>query len=173
MTILEGEKRPPFTMATLKELEKLTITTTPKGYSGQAIFRAHRSFQQLQGYVQWKSQDSPTPKPLMKESTATITYEDKGKGKVTEESSAMLEYSQVVAAQEVHQLIKESMVSSSTTTTTETLQEAKPKNAGRDKIYQPKYRSQRAQQRHHHKKSWCQNICSKNKDYALEMNTNG
>ena len=73
--------------------------------------------------------------PLMKESTATITYKDKGKGKATKESSAMLEYSQVVAAQEVHQLIKESMVSSSATTTIETLQEAKPKNARRGKIY--------------------------------------
>ena len=57
------------------------------------------------------------------------------------------EYPQVVAAQEVHQLIKESMASSSATPTTETLQEAKPKNARRGKIYQPKYPSQRSQQR--------------------------
>ena len=84
---------------------------------------------------------------LTRESTTTNTYKDKGKGKAAEESNILPEYSQVVVAQEVHQLIKKSMASSSTTPTIETLQEAKPKNARHDKIYQPKYPSQRSQQR--------------------------
>ena len=70
-----------------------------------------------------------------------------------EESNIFLEYPQVVAAQEVHQLIKESMASSSMASSSatpiiETLQEAKLEKTMRDKIYQqPKYPSQRSQQR--------------------------
>ena len=116
--------------------------------------------QQPQVYKRWEShystwrkkefqpllQSSTTTKILMRESTTTNTYKDKGKCKAIEESNVVPEYPKVVVAQEVHQLIKKSMDSSSATPT-EALQEAKPASKRHNRVYQPKFSSPRAQQR--------------------------
>ena len=153
---------PPKKRITFRQSTKPLVTPTTKDHPKKSKVDTQEPFQQQQqGYKRWEShystwrkkifqpllQRSTTTKMLTRESSTTNTYKDKGKGKAIEESNIVLEYPQVIVAQEIHQLIKESMASSSTTPTTKNLQEARLKNARRGKSYQPKYPSQRSQQR--------------------------
>lgn len=160
MTTPNVVKRPPPNKVAFKEPEKLTVTTTPQDYFEKSSFGVHRSFWQLQDYGRWESQystrshqgfkpsppqDPPTPQSLTTNTTTATTYQDKDKGKATQESNAMTEYPQVLSADKGHQRIKESIDSSSSPTTTESLQVIETTSTRHNKVYQPKYPSQRFQ----------------------------